>query len=485
MFRALPWLLPLALVACDEDPKPVDTAEGGDTDTAADTDTSTNAAPTAPEIVLSPAAPSDASDLVVTVVTPATDPDGDAVTYRYAWSVDGAARADLATETVPAAETADGQTWTVEVVPNDGALDGPAATASVTVGNAPPTAPTIHLEPQSPAPGDDLALVVDAAAADPNGDALTQTIRWYVDGSLNGSWDDATTVSGAYVEAGETYRVVVSVTDGLSDPVTAEATATVGNQAPEVRGLGIEPSDPRDNDDLAVSIRAVDPDGDALAYTYTWYRDGSVAADVGNVDTVTADLTTVGEVWEVAVEVSDGVEAVTDMSASVTIQDVDRIRWASTFSTVVAADRSVATGSWTSTLYTSGVSYGANDCDIEWSIDAAVDPRVCPRCTFSFRASYPLASSTVRSPGILCADWANDGVGTFGWDERAQELDAYAYTGGRYGYGYVQMYLYGLSGYYSYGYYGYTMTRSWWITTAEDTAGNTHLEAYQYVYMAY
>lgn len=488
MTRALPWLLPLALFACDEEPKPVDTAEGGDdtadTATDTDTDTGTNAAPTAPEIAIAPSAPSDVSDLVVTIVTPATDPDGDTLTYRYAWSVDGGARADLVAETVPASETADGETWTVQVVANDGALDGPAATASVTVGNAPPTAPTIHIEPQSPAPGDDLTLVVDAAAVDPNGDALVQTIQWYVDGSLNGSWDDATSVAGAYVEAGETYLVVVSVTDGLSDAVTAEATVTVGNQAPEIRHLEIDPADPRDGDDLTVVLNARDPDGDALATTYTWYRDGSVATDVGDADTVPAELTTVGEVWEVAVEVSDGTATASDISAAVEIQEMDRVRWATTFSTVIAADGATATGSWTGTVFTSGASYGNNDCDIEWSIDASTDPRACPRCTFSFRADYPLASSTMRSAGAICTDWATDANGTFGWDERAQEFDAYAYTSGRY-YSEVGMYLYGASGYYSYSYYGYTTTRSWWITTAEDTAGNTHLEAYQYVYMAY
>ena len=58
--------------------------EGGD-DTAA----SQNAAPSGAAIAITPATPGDDDDLTCSIVTEATDPNGDTVTYRYAWKVNG------------------------------------------------------------------------------------------------------------------------------------------------------------------------------------------------------------------------------------------------------------------------------------------------------------------------------------------------------------------------------------------------------------
>ncbi|MFN7144176.1 MAG: hypothetical protein ACK4YP_10390 [Myxococcota bacterium] len=238
-------LLLLVLAGCSgpaDDKAPADSgADSGPDDTAADTATDTgetgetgdtdetadpNEAPGAVEIAITPLAPAVGEDFAVTLVTPAVDPDGDAVTYTYAWTVDGTP-SSVTGASVAGASTAAGQRWAVTVTPTDGALDGPAATASVVVGNEAPSAPGLTITPAEPEDGDDLVLTFDPPAVDPDGDPLTTTITWYQNDSYVPWFDGLTTISGAYVEYPDVFRVVVSVTDGFHDPVVAEASVAL------------------------------------------------------------------------------------------------------------------------------------------------------------------------------------------------------------------------------------------------------------------
>ncbi len=226
-------LLLLALAACSspsDDGKATD--DTGPVDTDADTDTedsdtnAPNEAPSAAEIAILPAVPSEGVDITVVIVTPSTDPDGDPVTYGYAWTVDGAPTG-LDGATVPGASVGAAQTWQVTVTPTDGIDAGPATTASVIVGNTAPSAPGLSFDPAEPLEGDDITLVFDPPAIDADGDPITTTITWYDDGSLDARLDGVTVVDGRYVANNETFRAVVTVTDGYHAPVVTEASVTV------------------------------------------------------------------------------------------------------------------------------------------------------------------------------------------------------------------------------------------------------------------
>ena len=102
-----------------------------DTDSDTDSDTAPNTAPTAPTVHITPAAPTDADDLTCVIDTASVDPEGDALTYSYAWSSD--AGGTSTGETLPAALTTTGETWTCSVTASDGVLSGPAGTASAVI----------------------------------------------------------------------------------------------------------------------------------------------------------------------------------------------------------------------------------------------------------------------------------------------------------------------------------------------------------------
>lgn len=95
----------------------------------------TNAAPGSPAIAIEPAEPAAGDDLSCAVVAEASDPDGDALSYSFSWSVGGTS-AGLAEADVSAARTAEGEEWTCTVVASDGELDGAAVGTSVTISSA-------------------------------------------------------------------------------------------------------------------------------------------------------------------------------------------------------------------------------------------------------------------------------------------------------------------------------------------------------------
>ncbi len=483
------------LLACPPAPNDTGNGNGKDTDTQFDSGDSgdsggkVNTAPGAPVVAIAPASPNDASDLAVSIVTESVDAEADVVSYRYAWSVNGTAVTDVSGASVPADHTADGDTWTVEVFPTDGLLEGSPGTSTVTIANAQPVAPTIHIDPVAPVGGDTLTLVFDTPATDANGDTLTQTIIWYQDGAKNLSWDGLTTIEGMYVDGGENFRAVVTVTDGYSDVLTVETEVTVANTPPEITSVTVTPSDPTDSEDLNCTVKASDEDGEDPTVSYRWFRDGVEATDVGNSDTVSNELTTVGESWDCQGEATDGVDTVTLLSSAEVVRGFWGYRMRGEVTVNITEDTAgtpsgTGEGSWD--IYSSGGRYTDNDCEVVWSLIATENTGICRGCDYAFDAewTYDAASSTVttgcsamtvdstgsiavRTGPSVSAYWTDASVTTYAYYYRELSLTARG-SGGWY------------SGYYG-RYYGYYYSAE----ESTDSAGNVTLTAYTDRFMYY
>lgn len=246
-----------------------------------------NAAPSGATIAIEPATPGDDDDLVCTIVTEATDPNGDPVSYTFAWARSGA-DAGVSGATVGAALTSGGDTWTCTVIPNDGALDGAPASASVTIaqGNRAPSAPTVSISPAAPTDDDVLTCVIDTESVDPDGDTVTYAYAWSVDGADAGV--SSATVNAALTEAGQTWTCGVTASDG-------ELESGAGTAGVEIAAVLLG----SDRDHPGASCLEILEAGSSTG-------DGRYWLDLGGTPSgVRCDMTTAGGGWTVIFVASD------------------------------------------------------------------------------------------------------------------------------------------------------------------------------------
>lgn len=97
-----------------------------------------NTTPEAPEIAIDPLDPAEGDDLLCSVEVEAPDTDLDTIDYSFVWTKDGAEFSSATTttltgDTILADHTSSGEVWACTVTPDDGEVDGPTDTTSVTI----------------------------------------------------------------------------------------------------------------------------------------------------------------------------------------------------------------------------------------------------------------------------------------------------------------------------------------------------------------
>ncbi len=235
-----------------------------------------NRPPDVPDLQLGPDEATTADALVASLRADPRDPDGDAVTVHYVWSVDGVRQSDLDDATlIPAERTAKGQTWEVIAESFDGTDYSERVSASLVVADSPPSL-VVTLAPEAPVTTDALVLTVETS--DPDDDPLDVSIIWSVDDDTEAP-ADVDTISAADTVRGQTWTATVTVEDGIHDPLVETASVVIGNAPPTVDALTLSPEAATSSDTLLAEVEASDPDGDPVALTWTWTADGVVIAD--------------------------------------------------------------------------------------------------------------------------------------------------------------------------------------------------------------
>ncbi len=181
---------------------PNDGYESG-TGTASSALTISNSAPVITSVTLSPTSPG--TDTTLAALVNASDADGDTISYSYAWYVGSTLVVTTTSGSLPGAYFVRGDSVYVVVTPSDGATSGSAYTSSsVTVVNTLPTAPTVAFSPAAPEQElDDIVCYVSAASTDADGDAISYTFTWSVDG-VPYTGATTTTYTGDTVPAADT-----------------------------------------------------------------------------------------------------------------------------------------------------------------------------------------------------------------------------------------------------------------------------------------
>jgi hypothetical protein len=207
--------------------------------------TAVNAAPTIVSFSIDPVPLFTEDDAGIAIET--DDWDGDTITIAYEWTLNGTSYGDSSTTKIPFSETKKGDVVEVKVTINDGDTDGDSAsdTQSVKLVLSPPE---IAITPADPEPTDDLFCEIITETVDGDGDDVTYTFTWYVDGVKYTGSLDTTDYTGDTVPSTSTSDqeewtcdVYAESTNGAS--VVASETVTVADrdgQARTVSGTWID-----------------------------------------------------------------------------------------------------------------------------------------------------------------------------------------------------------------------------------------------------
>jgi hypothetical protein len=270
---------------------------------------------------------------------------------------------------------------------DDGKGGTSTATDTVVIANTAPVIDSVTLSPASVYTNDTITAAV--ATSDDDGDSVTVSYDWYVDGSLVSA--TSRTLDGVgYFDKHEDVYVIVTPHDGTeSGDALTSGSVTVSNTQPGAPDVEITPTAPEPEDHLECELAAAstDVDSDTVTYTYDWYLDGASTSHTGS--TLSSIYTSHGERWECEVTPDDGEEEGTVGTDSVVINDLTDP------DPPVFDDENVYTNDTTHTL--TGDCEG--DCALEFTCDdgssTTVDTDICTSSgTFSIEMAFTRSDTT-------------------------------------------------------------------------------------------
>ncbi|MCO4748005.1 MAG: hypothetical protein KC912_24645 [Proteobacteria bacterium] len=237
-----------------------------------------------------------------------SDSDGQGVNVTYTWTVDGNAAGTGAT--LAAGSGIRDQVAQCTATPNDGVGNGTPVSASLTFDNAPPSQPTVAINPTS-ANSEDPLTCSASPATDYDGETVNYTYRWTLASTEIGATD---TLAAGLVFRGDSVVCTATPTDGTANGTAGTASLTIGNTAPTATGVGLSPSVATESTTLTCNATLDDVDGDTTSAIYRWTVGTTTISATGS--TLTGTSFDKGEAVTCHVTPNDTFDNGTEVSSS-------------------------------------------------------------------------------------------------------------------------------------------------------------------------
>jgi putative Ig domain-containing protein len=250
---------------------------------------------------------------VVSLSAPATDADGDPLTYEASGLPPGLAidaATGLVSGTVANGATA-GSPYATSISVREGATADATDTFGWTVGirpaNQPPTLDSVTIDQTAPRTNDTLTATV--VASDPEGAPLQYSYQWARNGTdLAGAVGPTLSLATAgNGDKGDTISVRVTVSDGSANTGPVSSTPVTVANTPPAFNQDLADRASVEGNVISLSAAASDADLDGLQYTGTGLpTDLSINAATGLISGKIATGAAAGSPYSVSIGVTDG-----------------------------------------------------------------------------------------------------------------------------------------------------------------------------------
>lgn len=277
-----------------------------------------NTPPSIESLSISPGAPT-RQDTLTAEVRGASDVDGDAFELAHRWRVNGRVAGHEPTLDGSAVRRGDRVRLMITATDAQGATRGFASNL-VRGANNPPEVLEITLDPARPRTDD--VVRADLLVFDHDGDEITSTYEWLVNGRAVGVTDPE--LDGrAQFDKGDGLSVRVTPFDGVTHGVAVTSPEFVVLNSPPTRPeVALDPAEPDGTTDVQcrVTTPSTDADpGDAIDRTFEWLVNGDIVTDTTTTthvgDTLPAAAYDSGDAIICRLRVSDGEDSAPTASA--------------------------------------------------------------------------------------------------------------------------------------------------------------------------
>lgn len=279
-----------------------------------------NHAPTYGGLVLTPELPS-AGSMIYVDIQGVEDEDGDDVDATYYWSFGGELRFTTDSPYLPPFSVPKGNTLVVYAELSDGANSVVTDTATVLINNSAPAYDSISFLTPNVDTTDAIQVEV-SGAHDDDGDTLTITYAWTVNGTAVGSASSNTLTAGV-ARKDDVVAVTARISDGTAITTTTSVSLVVQDAPPVATVTGLVNSI-SSGQTMRLNVSVHDPDIGAVTPLLAYGPSGMAIDGAGNVSWTPDDIMFLQEeTFRFGFKVAADDEVIA--AHSVVVRDLDRL----------------------------------------------------------------------------------------------------------------------------------------------------------------